>query len=226
MEVLPAIDIMKGKAVRLRKGRREDLKVYGDPVEFARRFSRCVDKVHVIDLEGAFAGRPRNLDQVKRIIKEAGVRVQVGGGFRDLESITRAYEIGVENVVIGTRAFDLKFLSRVAEMFRGIAVSLDSREGRISIRGWTESLDLGVEEACRVLSRYVNRFVYTCVERDGTLSGVEVLRPPCEGEVLYAGGVSSLEDVVRLRDLGFSGVIIGKALYEGLLKLEDVLAVL
>ncbi len=226
MEVLPAIDIMNGRVVRLTKGRREEAKVYGDPVEFARRFSRFVDKVHVVDLDGAFTGRPRNLDQVERIVREAGVRVQVGGGFRDLDSVARAYDVGVENVVIGTKALDLGFLSEITERFRGITVSLDSRGGKVSIKGWTEDLDLSVEEACRVLGRYVNRFVYTCVERDGTLSGAEVLRPPCEGEVIYAGGVSSVGDVLRLRDLGFSGVIIGKALYEGLLKLEDVLAVL
>ncbi|ACS34113.1 1-(5-phosphoribosyl)-5-((5-phosphoribosylamino)methylideneamino)imidazole-4-carboxamide isomerase [Thermococcus gammatolerans] len=225
MEIYPAIDLMGGKAVRLYKGKKNTVKVYGDPVEIAGRFAELVDKIHVVDLDGAFQGFPRNLDVVKGIIRETGLRVQFGGGLRSYEAIERAYEIGVENAIIGTKAFDLDFLRKVTEDFEGITVSLDSKGGRIAVKGWLES-GIPVREAYEMLKAYVNRFVYTSVERDGTLTGIEEIERFWKNEeFIYAGGVSSAEDVVRLKRIGFSGVIVGKALYEGLVKLEDLLEV-
>jgi len=225
MEIYPAIDLMGGKAVRLYKGKKNTVKVYGDPVEIAGRFAELVDKIHVVDLDGAFQGFPRNLDVVERIIRETGLRIQFGGGLRSYEAIKRAYEIGVENAIIGTKAFDLEFLREVTEDFEGITVSLDSKGGRIAVKGWLES-GIPVREAYGMLKAYVNRFVYTSVERDGTLTGIEEIERFWKNEeFIYAGGVSSVEDVVRLKRIGFSGVIVGKALYEGLVKLEDLLEV-
>ncbi|MEO2151917.1 MAG: 1-(5-phosphoribosyl)-5-((5-phosphoribosylamino)methylideneamino)imidazole-4-carboxamide isomerase [Thermococcus sp.] len=225
MEIYPAIDLMGGKAVRLYKGKKNTVKVYGDPVEIAGRFAELVDKIHVVDLDGAFEGFPRNLDVVERIIRETGLRVQFGGGVRSYEAIQRAYEIGVENAIIGTKAFDLDFLRKVTEDFDGITVSLDSKGGRIAVKGWLES-GIPVREAYKMLKAYVNRFVYTSVERDGTLTGIEEIERFWKNEeFIYAGGVSSAEDVVKLKRIGFSGVIVGKALYEGLVKLEDLLEV-
>lgn len=225
MEVYPAIDLMSGKAVRLYRGRRESVKVYGDPVVIAERFAELVDKIHVVDLDGAFEGFPRNLDVVKRIIEETGLRVQFGGGLRSYEAVARAYEAGVENVIIGTKAFDIEFLRRVTDDFEGVTVSLDSRGGRVSVRGWLES-GMDVKDAYELLRDYVNRFVYTSVERDGTLTGIEEIeRFWGSEEFIYAGGVSSAGDVERLAEIGFSGVIVGKALYEGLVTLEELLEV-
>ncbi|WP_457750620.1 1-(5-phosphoribosyl)-5-((5-phosphoribosylamino)methylideneamino)imidazole-4-carboxamide isomerase [Thermococcus sp.] len=222
MEVYPAIDLMKGRAVRLYKGKRENVKVYGDPVEVAERFSEFVEKIHVVDLDGAFEGFPRNLDVVGRIIEETGLRVQLGGGLRSYEAIRRAYEIGVENAIIGTRAFDLEFLERVTKDFKGITVSLDSRGGKVAIKGWLEE-GMEVKEAYELLRRYVDRFIYTSVERDGTLTGIEEIeRFWNDEEFIYAGGVSSVEDVQRLAEIGFSGVVVGKALYEGTITLEEL----
>ena len=225
MEVYPAIDLMSGKAVRLYRGRRESVKVYGDPVVIAERFAELVDKIHVVDLDGAFEGFPQNLDVVKRIIEETGLRVQFGGGLRSYEAVARAYEAGVENVIIGTKAFDIEFLRRITDDFEGVTVSLDSRGGRVSVRGWLES-GMDVKDAYELLRDYVNRFVYTSVERDGTLTGIEEIeRFWGSEEFIYAGGVSSAGDVERLAEIGFSGVIVGKALYEGLVTLEELLEV-
>lgn len=225
MEVYPAIDLMGGKAVRLYKGRRDSVKVYGDPVKIAERFAELVDKIHIVDLDGAFKGFPRNLGVVARIIKKTGLRVQLGGGMRSYEAVAKAYEIGVENIIIGTKAFDLEFLRRITDDFDGITVSLDSRGGKVAIRGWLES-GMEVKEAYELLRNYVNRFVYTSVERDGTLTGIEEMERFWESEeFIYAGGVSSVADLRKLAKAGFSGAIVGKALYEGLVSLEELLEV-
>lgn len=227
MRIYPAIDLMNGKAVRLYKGRKESVKGYGDPVVMARDFARLVDKIHIVDLDGAFEGKPQNLDVVRRIIEETGLKVQVGGGFRDYESIAEAYSIGVENVIIGTKAFDLEFLEKITENFEGITVSLDARGGRIAVKGWEEESSITVEEAYRMLKKYVNRFIYTAIEKDGTLTGIERIRKFWDKEeFIYAGGVSSVEDVLKLREIGFSGAIVGKALYEGKVRLEELLEAL
>ncbi len=226
MEVYPAIDIMGGKAVRLYKGRKEGVKVYGDPLKVAERFAELVPKIHVVDLDGAFTGSPQNLGVVEKIINETGLRVQIGGGFRSYEAVARAYDAGVENVIIGTKAFDEAFLRRVAGDFEGITVSLDSMAGRVAVKGWVEEDDLTVEEAYERLRKYVRRFVYTSVERDGTLRGIDEIERFWGGEeFIYAGGISSVDDLRRLAKIGFSGAIVGKALYEGLVKLEELLEV-
>ncbi len=225
MEVYPAIDLMDGRAVRLYRGRRESVKVYGDPVRIAERFAELVDKIHVVDLDGAFEGFPQNLDVLKRIIEETGLRVQFGGGLRSYEAVAKAYEAGVENVIIGTKAFDIEFLRRVTDDFEGVTVSLDSMTGRVSVRGWLESR-MDVKEAYELLRDYVNRFVYTSVERDGTLTGIEEIERFWKSEeFIYAGGISSADDLRRLAEIGFSGAIVGKSLYEGLVKLEELLEV-
>jgi len=225
MDVYPAIDLMNGRAVRLYKGKRERFKVYGDPVEIAGRFARLVDKIHVVDLDGAFEGFPKNLDVVEKIIRETGLRVQLGGGLRSYKAVERAYEIGVENAIIGTKAFDLEFLARITDDFDGITVSLDSRGRRIAVKGWLES-GIPVREAYETLRDYVDRFIYTSVERDGTLTGIEEIeRFWNDEEFIYAGGVSSADDLLKLEEIGFSGVIVGKALYEGKASLEELLEV-
>jgi len=224
MEVYPAIDLMKGRAVRLYKGRKESVKVYGDPLKIAGKFAELVDKIHIVDLDGAFEGTPRNLDVVEAIVRETGLRVQIGGGFRTYEVVEKAYEIGVENVILGTKALDTSFLKKLAEDFDGVTVSLDVKNGRIALKGWVEEDSMRVEDAFEILRNYVKRFVYTSIERDGTLTGVdEIERFWGKEEFIYAGGVSSVQDVVKLADRGFSGVIVGKALYEGMVTLEELL---
>jgi len=227
MKIYPAIDLMNGKAVRLYKGRKDKVKVYGDPVEIAKDFAEYVDKIHIVDLDGAFSGKPQNLDVIKQIIEETGLRIQLGGGFRDYESVAKAYEIGVENVIIGTRAFDLEFLEKVTQDFEGITVSLDAKGGKIAVKGWLEESSMRVEEAYEMLRKHVKRFIYTAIERDGTLMGIEKIERFWDNEeFIYAGGVSSVSDVLKVREIGFSGAIVGKALYEGKVTLEELLNVL
>ena len=227
MRVYPAIDLMSGKAVRLYKGKKESVKVYGNPVEIAKGLTRLVDKIHVVDLDGAFGGKPKNLDVVKKIIEETGLKVQVGGGFRSYESIAEAHSIGVENVIIGTKAFDLEFLETVTQDFGGITVSLDARDGKIAVKGWEEESPITIGEAYKMLRKYVDRFIYTAIEKDGTLTGIENIKRFWDREeFIYAGGVSSVEDILKLKEIGFSGAIIGKALYEGRVTLEEILEVL
>ncbi len=132
----------------------------------------------------------------------------------------------MENVILGTKALDTAFLERLTYEFSGITVSLDVKDGRIAVKGWVEEGSIKVRDAFEILRNYVNRFVYTSIERDGTLTGVdEIGRFWGDEEFIYAGGVSSAEDIVRLAERGFSGVIVGKALYEGVVKLEDLLEV-
>ncbi|AHF79910.1 1-(5-phosphoribosyl)-5-((5-phosphoribosylamino)methylideneamino)imidazole-4-carboxamide isomerase [Thermococcus paralvinellae] len=227
MRIYPAIDLMGGKAVRLYKGRKDKVKVYGDPVEIAKGFAEYVDKIHIVDLDGAFTGKPQNLDVAQRIIEETELKVQIGGGFRDYGSVEKAYKIGVENVIIGTKAFDLEFLEKITEDFDGITVSLDARGGRIAVKGWLEESSLKVEEAYEMLRKYVSRFIYTAIEKDGTLTGIESIeRFWDKEEFIYAGGVSSVSDVLKLKEIGFSGAIVGKALYEGKVRLEELLEAL
>lgn len=224
--IYPAIDIMDGKVVRLYKGKKDEVKVYGDPLKVAEKFSEYVDKIHIVDLDGAFSGKPQNLDIVEKIIRDVGVRVQIGGGFRDYESIKKAYDIGVENVIIGTKALDISFLERITSEFEGITVSLDSKGGKIFTKGWIEEESLLVEDAYKMLRKFVNRFVYTVIDRDGTLLGIEkIKRFWGDEEFIYAGGVATPTDIIQLAEIGFSGVIIGKALYEGTISLEEALEV-
>lgn len=227
VKVYPAIDLMNGKAVRLFKGQRNKVKVYGDPIEIAKGYAKLVDKIHVVDLDGAFGEKPKNLGVIKAIIEETGLKVQAGGGFKCKESIKEAYSIGVSNVIIGTKAFDLGFLREITQEFEGVTVSLDSKDGRIAVKGWEEVRPLSVKEAYKMLRKYVKRFVYTAVERDGTLSGIDMLERFWENEeFIYAGGVSSISDMLKLKEKGFSGVIVGKALYEGKFDLKGALEAL
>ncbi len=224
MNIYPAIDLMDGRAVRLFKGEKESKKVYGDPLKMAEDFSHVVDKIHVIDLDGAFQGGSRNLEVVESIIAETGLKVQLGGGFRDIGGVRKAYSAGVENVIIGTKAFDFGFLRAVTDEFDGITVSLDCRAGKIALSGWEEQVDIALSDAYDMVRKYVDRMIYTDIEKDGTLDGISLKDKFWDDdEMIYAGGVTGMEDIVKLNDIGFSGVIIGKAIYEGNLNINEVM---
>jgi phosphoribosylformimino-5-aminoimidazole carboxamide ribotide isomerase len=226
--LLPAVDIRDGRAVRLRQGDFEHETVYwDDPLEAARSFVDAgARQLHVVDLDGARRGEPANLDRVERIVGELRVPVQLGGGLRSLDSLRSAFGAGVERVVLGTAAYeDQQFLEAALEIWaERILVAVDVRAGRVSLAGWTQATDLRAEEVIeRMQERGVRGFVYTSVERDGTLEGPdldEVMRVSrvVREQFVYSGGIGSLEHLKALRSLelpNLSGVVTGKALYEG-----------
>jgi phosphoribosylformimino-5-aminoimidazole carboxamide ribotide isomerase len=228
MIFLPAVDIRGGKAVRLRQGRFEDETVYADdPLEAARSFVEAGARfLHVVDLDGALAGEPANLDQLRRITLELDVPVQYGGGLRSLASVRQALAAGAERVVLGTAAYtDPEFLAQtVATWPQRVLVAVDARGGRVSVAGWTKETQMLPTDVIRRMQQDgVNRFVYTSVDRDGMLEGpdLEEVRRVSEavrGRFLYSGGIGSLDDLRALKELrlvNLAGVISGKALYEG-----------
>ncbi|MFO7992173.1 MAG: 1-(5-phosphoribosyl)-5-((5-phosphoribosylamino)methylideneamino)imidazole-4-carboxamide isomerase [Thermoplasmata archaeon] len=223
MKIYPAIDLYKDEVVRLKKGQEEKRKSYGDPLTYVEEFQKYVDKIHIVDLEGAFEGTPKNLDIVKDIIETYDIGIQIGGGFRNKSSVSDAYSAGVQNVILSTKAFDERFLRSLTNEFEGITVSMDLKGGKLATDGWRTTLDMSLEEGLDILTHYVDRFIYTITEKDGLLEGIgEVPYIPQDKEVIYAGGVTSKEDVISLKDAGYDGCIIGKALYEGKIDIKEV----
>jgi phosphoribosylformimino-5-aminoimidazole carboxamide ribotide isomerase len=228
MILLPAVDIRDGKAVRLRQGRFDDETVYAeDPLEAARSFVEAGARfLHVVDLDGAKEGEPANIDHLERITQELEVPVEYGGGLRSLGSVRQALAAGAERVVLGTAAYTQPgFLEQALETWDPrILVAVDVRGGHVSVAGWTKETQMLPEEVIERMQRQgATRFVYTNVDRDGMLEGpdfdeVRRISEAVRGRFLYSGGLSSIEDLRRLKEmrlLNLAGVISGKALYEG-----------
>jgi len=239
MILLPAVDILEGKAVRLSQGEFDQRTVYdADPLDAARRWvSQGARSLHVVDLDGARSGAPVNLEHVRRIVAEAEVPVQVGGGLRTIEAVRAAMEAGATRVLIGTAAYtDIDFLDQaIAELDDRVVVSVDARDGRLAGAGWTEQTDIPIEAVIEQLgARGVRRFVYSSIERDGMLQGPDLdgarrVAEAVRGTYTYSGGISSLEDLralVELRQVNLIGVIVGRALYEGRFTVADGQSVL
>jgi phosphoribosylformimino-5-aminoimidazole carboxamide ribotide isomerase len=228
-ELLPAVDILDGRAVRLVQGDFERSTEYAaDPVDAAKRWvSEGARRLHVVDLDGARAGKPVNLETLERIAADAGVPVQYGGGLRSPAGALAALGAGAARVVIGTAAFeDPEMLEPLLEREPDrVAVAVDVRSGRIATAGWAERTELEpADVTARLAELGVRCFVYTDIDRDGTLEGVEhdefvrVARAAGNAAVVYSGGIGALDDLRPLAALGLEnleGVIVGKALYEG-----------
>ncbi len=227
MILLPAIDILEGKAVRLARGDFEVKTVYdADPLDAARRWVLAgARSLHIVDLDGARSGAPVNLEHVARIAGEVDVPVQVGGGLRTMDAVEQALRAGATRVVLGTAAYaEVDFLDAVvAQHGARVVVSVDARDGRLAASGWTEQTEIPAESVIeRLGERGVRRFVYSSIERDGMLSGPDLdavgrIADAVRGSFVYSGGVSSLQDLqalAALRQVNLSGVIVGKALYE------------
>jgi phosphoribosylformimino-5-aminoimidazole carboxamide ribotide isomerase len=227
MIVWPAVDIRDGKAVRLHRGRFEAETVYDqDPLEAAQRWvADGARALHVVDLDGARTGAPANLEHVKRIAQATKVPLEVGGGLRTAADVAAAIDTGAERIVLGTAAYrhpDLldDLLKKYGDK---IVVSLDARQGQIAAAGWLEQTELIPEQlATQLEGRGVQRFVYSSIDRDGTLGGPDLegakkTAAAISGSLVYSGGIASLKDLEALARLGcenLQGVIVGKALYE------------
>lgn len=237
---IPAIDILDGQAVRLTQGRYEDSTVYsGDPVGLAERWcNEGAGFLHVVDLDGARDGAPRNADLIGEIAAASRAPVQAGGGVRDLGAVGLLLESGVERVVIGTAAVtDPEFLDQALESFgpERFVVALDARRGVISLSGWLEDSDVTATElAGQLEGRGVERFLVTAIEVDGTMEGPDLdllvqVSERTDAGLIASGGIGSLadlEDLVGLDQPGIEGVILGKALYEKAFSLSDAVRVL
>lgn len=234
LTLYPAVDIRDGRAVRLTQGRADEQTVYAeDPVEAAQRFVDAgASWLHVVDLDAAFTGEPRNRHLIERIVDATGVAVQASGGVRSLEDVQASLGYGAQRVVLGTMALaDPGFVQRVLDAVGArVAVGLDARGTTLQARGWTEEAGDLFEAIERFTAMGVPRFVYTDVDRDGMLEGpnLDMLRRVAEATsaaVTASGGVSSLEDLGRLATCHdrVDAAIIGKALYSGAFTLEQAL---
>jgi phosphoribosylformimino-5-aminoimidazole carboxamide ribotide isomerase len=239
MILLPAVDILEGKAVRLARGEFGESTVYdADPLDAARRWVRAgARRLHVVDLDGARSGAPVNMEHIRRIASTVDVPIQVGGGLRTIEAVRDVVRAGATRVVIGTAAYtDVDFLDEVVEELGDrVVVSIDARAGKLAGAGWTEQTDIPIEAVIEQLgARGVVRFVYSSIDRDGMLGGPDLdgarrVADAVRGTYAYSGGVSSLDDLrslVELRQVNLRAVIVGKALYEGRFTIADAQAVL
>jgi phosphoribosylformimino-5-aminoimidazole carboxamide ribotide isomerase len=228
MILVPAIDLLDGKAVRLARGDFDQKTVYdADPLDAAKRWVQGGARaLHVVDLDGARSGTPANLDHVERIAAAVEVPVQVGGGLRSIDAVASALAAGAHRVVLGTAALsDVDFLDDAIARYRDrVVVSIDGRAGKIATSGWTEQTEIPVASVfARLADRGVRRFVYSSIDRDGMLGGPDLdeaqrIADAVKGSFIYSGGVASLDDLralAGLRQVNLTGVIVGKALYEG-----------
>jgi phosphoribosylformimino-5-aminoimidazole carboxamide ribotide isomerase len=233
VKLYPAVDILGGSAVRLVRGDFDAKKVYDeDPLSAARTWVDAGARfLHVVDLDGAKSGQPVNIDHLRRIAS-LGVPVQYGGGLRTLEALDQALGAGAERVILGTAAFtDLGLLERALETHgpERVVVSVDVRGGEVSIEGWTKAAEIGIREVfATLIERGVQELAYTNVDRDGMLGGLNfedliwVAKAAEHGHLVYSGGIGDIEDLRHLAKLrqeahleNLTGVIVGKALYEG-----------
>ena len=223
MIILPAVDLVQGKAVRLYKGDYDRMTVYNDhPERVARYFSECgAEWIHIVDLEGAKSGLTPNIDVIRKIIAGCGLKAEVGGGIRSMETVRKYVDAGVSRVVLGTAAVnDPEFLKEAVDSYGAlIAVGVDIKENYVAIKGWTEKSSRTASEFCKSMQELgVKTIICTDISRDGAMKGTNLelyrqLSAELELDLVASGGVSSMDDVVALRDSGIYGAIIGKALY-------------
>ncbi|MBI3811075.1 MAG: 1-(5-phosphoribosyl)-5-[(5-phosphoribosylamino)methylideneamino]imidazole-4-carboxamide isomerase [Nitrospirae bacterium] len=237
MIIIPAIDIKDGRCVRLQQGRAGTESVYSDdPVAVAQRWeSEGAELIHVVDLDGAFSGAPKNRDLILKIVRSVKIPIQVAGGMRTIEDIGRYVQEGASRIVLGTRVVsDRSFLETACRSYPGrISVGLDTRNGKVMVKGWTEATEQSAMDFVNQLNGLgILSIIFTDVQRDGMLKGpnldaIRGLVRSVEIPIIASGGISSLDDIRTLLELessGVAGVIVGKALYTGAVKLSEALS--
>jgi len=237
MIIFPAIDLRAGKAVRLLQGDRDKETVFSDnPVAVAHTWQDFgASFLHLVDLDGAFSGHPQNLDVVKEIVSVLKIPVQLGGGIRDLETVDKILNLGVNRVILGTAAISQpKLVEEAVKRFgEHVLVGIDGKNGLVAIEGWENTVEKTVSELAREMREVgITRIVFTDTRRDGMMKGPNIestqeMAVSSGLKIIASGGVSSIEDIQALKDLeglGVEGVITGKALYTGALQLKEALA--
>ena len=235
MIIFPAIDIKDGVCVRLIKGDYRQITSYENtPIDQAKKyFQNGFSNIHIVDLDGALHGRPVNSILIREIIQKVKSKIQIGGGIRTIDDISRWIELGVDKVVMGTAAVEnIELLKTACNKFKNkIAVSLDAKDGLIALSGWKKQTNISVIDFIKKIENFgVSRIIYTDINRDGTKQGPNIkdtveLSTKAKIPLVISGGVSSLEDIKKIKSLSNSnieGVIIGKAIYDGDIKINDL----
>jgi len=238
MKIIPAIDLIGGETVRLLQGEYDRMLNYEiSPQNAALKWeSMGAELIHIVDLDGAKKGNPENLPVVREIVKTLKIPVELGGGFRTGENISEALDAGVWRVIIGSRAFeDMDFARRVVKEFGArVIFSMDIKALKPSVRGWKKTLNLEISDILSFFASLgVKEIIYTDIESDGMLSGPNIdnlkrILSETDIKIISAGGVKTIEDILALKemeDIGISGVIIGRALYEGTIDLKEAISV-
>jgi phosphoribosylformimino-5-aminoimidazole carboxamide ribotide isomerase len=238
MIVIPAIDIKNGRCVRLKQGVMSDETIYSEfPEQVAVRWHKeGAERIHLVDLDGAVQGKPINRDVIKKIVNAVPVPVQLGGGIRDMETIESYLALGVSQVILGTIAYkNPELVTRACDKYHGkIILGIDANKGQVAIEGWVEKTEItAIEMAKKFESAGISAIIYTDIQRDGMGSGpnIETTKALAEAitvPVIASGGISGIEDVIKLLPLsesGVTGMITGKALYEGKLHLAEAIRV-
>ena len=235
MNIFPAIDLFEGKAVRLFKGNYDEMTVYSDhPEEIALDFkAQGASFMHVVDLEGAKSGTTPNLETVKKLIRTTDMFVEVGGGIRSIEVVKKYIDAGVGRVILGTAALtDREFLKEALRLYKDkIAVGVDIRDSYVAIKGWTEKSETLAIDFCRELEALgVKTIISTDISKDGAMKGAnhelyKTLSEELGMQIIASGGVSSIDDVKRLRAMNLYGAIIGKAYYTKAISLSEAIEV-
>ena len=233
MLIFPAIDLFGGKAVRLYKGDYAQMTVYSEhPEEIAADFKQQgASCLHMVDLEGARSGETPNLETISRIVSSTELFTELGGGIRSMDTIKKYLDIGVDRVILGTAAVtDPAFAESAANAFGSkIAIGVDIRDGRVAIKGWTETGPEAFEFCRRMQSIGIGTIICTDISRDGAMQGTnhdlyEKLSKELSMNIIASGGVSSMDDIRRLRKLDIYGAIIGKAYYSGAISIREAVA--
>jgi len=233
MKILPAIDIFEGQAVRLTQGDYDKVTVFSpDPGSVAQEFMAAgADFLHLVDLDGARVGELSNFDVVQKIAG-FGIDCQIGGGIRTLDRIRRYLDAGCTRVILGSAALDGEFLMAALDEFaEKIAVSVAAKDGKVAVWGWREVSELDSLEFCgRLDKRGVKTLIYTDISKDGAMAGTNLevyrqLKGEIGADIIASGGISSLEEIAALRDMGIYGAILGKALYLGAIDLGEAIKI-
>lgn len=236
MEIIPAIDMIDGKCVRLAQGKFDQVTVFADdPAEMARRWAGLgATRIHLVDLNGSRLGAPQETESIKRILAAVDVPVQLGGGIRSMETAKQMLDLGVERVIIGTSAaLDNNLAEAIFQELSDRAIlGVDARDGYVAIKGWEEiTRETAIEFTFRMQKLGAKRVIYTDISRDGMMQGANIpamqkMAESLDIPVIASGGISTLEDIVKIKvliNVGIEGAILGKALYTGALSLSEAI---